>query len=80
MSGRTLEQVEKLTPVARRLEGDTVIVTGAGHGIGRAAAERFAAEGANVVVNDINPEVADAVAGELRTRYGEGSAIGFGGT
>lgn len=79
MSGRTLEHVEKLTPVARRLEGDTVIVTGAGYGIGRAAVERFAAEGANVVVNDIDPEVADAVAGELRTRYGDGSAIGFGG-
>ncbi len=33
-----------------RFEGKTVIVTGAGSGIGKATAERFAAEGANVVL------------------------------
>lgn len=37
----------------RRLEGKTAIVTGAAYGIGYAAAERFAAEGANVVIADI---------------------------
>ena len=79
MNGRTLEQVEKIEPVARRLAGDTVVVTGAGNGIGRAAVERFAAEGANVVVNDIDPDVAGAVADELCSRYGAGRAIGFGG-
>lgn len=79
MNGRTLEQVEKIEPVARRLEGDTLIVTGAGNGIGRAAVERFAAEGANVVVNDIDPDVAGAVAEELCSRYGAGRALGFGG-
>lgn len=79
MNGRTLEQVEKIEPVARRLAGDTVVVTGAGNGIGRAAVERFAAEGANVVVNDIDPDVAGAVAEELCSRYGAGRAIGFGG-
>ena len=79
MNGRTLEQVEKIEPVARRLAGDTVVVTGAGNGIGRAAVERFAAEGANVVVNDIDPDVAGAVAEELCSRYGAGRAIGHGG-
>ena len=79
MTHPKLEEVEKITPVARRLEGDTVVVTGGGNGIGRAAVERFAAEGANVVVNDIDPEVAEAVAEELRSRYGGGRAIGFGG-
>ena len=79
MNGRTLEQVEKIEPVARRLAGDTVVVTGAGNGIGRAAVERFAAEGANVVVNDIDPDVAGAVADELCSRYGAGRALGFGG-
>lgn len=38
---------------AKRLEGRTAIVTGSAYGIGFAAAERFAAEGANVVLVDI---------------------------
>jgi NAD(P)-dependent dehydrogenase (short-subunit alcohol dehydrogenase family) len=49
----------------RRLEGQVAIVTGAGHGIGRAVAQRFAAEGARVVVNDIEPASADAVARDI---------------
>lgn len=38
---------------AKRLEGRTAIVTGSAYGIGYAAAERFAAEGAKVVIADI---------------------------
>ncbi len=48
-----------------RLTGKTALITGAGAGIGRAAALRFAAEGANVVVSDINDEAARAVATEI---------------
>jgi NAD(P)-dependent dehydrogenase (short-subunit alcohol dehydrogenase family) len=43
----------------------TLIVTGAGGGLGRAYALALAAEGANVVVNDIRAEGAQAVAGEI---------------
>jgi glucose 1-dehydrogenase len=39
-----------------RLANKVAIITGAGSGIGRATAQRFAVEGAKVVVADINPE------------------------
>ena len=48
-----------------RLQGKVALVTGAGMGIGRAIAVRFAGEGANVVVSDINDEAARAVATEI---------------
>ena len=47
------------------LLGKSVIVTGGGRGIGRAIARRLAADGANVVVNDIDAEAAAAVAKEI---------------
>ena len=46
-------------------EGRTVIITGAGGGLGRAYALAFAAEGANVVVNDIRLDAAKTVAKEI---------------
>jgi NAD(P)-dependent dehydrogenase (short-subunit alcohol dehydrogenase family) len=47
------------------LQGAGVVVTGAGHGIGRALARRMAAEGARVVVNDLDAEAAATVALEI---------------
>ena len=49
------------------------IITGAGGGLGAAHAKAFAAEGASVVVNDINQDAAQAVVDEI-TASG-GSAI-----
>ncbi len=48
-----------------RLQGKITIITGAAQGIGESYARRFAAEGATVVVADINAEKAAAVAASI---------------
>ena len=48
------------------LKGKTAIVTGSGLGIGRVTILTLAGEGANVVVNDINQDVAEKTAQEAR--------------
>jgi 3-oxoacyl-[acyl-carrier protein] reductase len=53
-----------------------VIITGAGSGIGRACAIRLAADGYAVVVNDIRPAAAQAVAGEIAAAGGKAIPIG----
>ena len=53
-----------------RLDGRVAIVTGAGDGIGRGIARRFAAEGARVLVVDVNETTATAVTNEIVSDLG----------
>jgi NAD(P)-dependent dehydrogenase (short-subunit alcohol dehydrogenase family) len=53
-----------------KLAGKTAVVTGAGSGIGRAAAVLFAREGAAVAVVDLNAEAAKDAAGEITASGG----------
>ncbi len=54
-----------------RLDGKVAVVTGAGQGLGRACAECMAAEGAKVVVSDMNADSGAAVAEGIRAGGGE---------
>src|ERR1700749_3060530 len=56
------------------LEGKAAIVTGSARGIGRATAELFSSEGAKVLINDLDADVAQQTASELA-----GDTLVFGG-
>jgi 2-keto-3-deoxy-L-fuconate dehydrogenase len=49
-----------------RLEGKVTLVTAAGQGIGRAIAEKFAAEGAKLIATDLDPNKLQGLHGKLR--------------
>ncbi|MDD5101861.1 MAG: 3-oxoacyl-[acyl-carrier-protein] reductase [Endomicrobiaceae bacterium] len=52
-----------------RLKGQVAVITGCAQGIGKSIAETFAKEGANIVVSDINMELAQKTADELKSQY-----------
>lgn len=58
-----------------RLENKVAVITGAGQGIGRATAIRFAEEGAHVVVVDLDLDTAQDVAQEINHSQGNALAI-----
>ncbi len=57
--------------MAGALEGRVAVVTGAGDGIGRAIARRYAAEGARVLIAELDPAKGAAVADELNAGNGD---------
>jgi 3-oxoacyl-[acyl-carrier protein] reductase len=58
-----------------KLEGRVAVITGAGQGIGRAVAERFAVEGAHVAVVDYNGDTAKEVAEGISAAGGSAMPI-----
>ena len=60
--------------MGERLAGKIAIITGAGSGIGRASARRFAEEGATVVVNDIDPSSAEETVAGISADGGQAIA------
>jgi 3-oxoacyl-[acyl-carrier protein] reductase len=58
-------QTKEMNPVGV-LDGKAAIVTGSARGIGRATAELLAENGAKVVINDLDADVAEQAAGEIQ--------------
>ena len=58
-----------------RLQGKVAVVTGAGQGLGRSTAQRFATEGAKVVVADMNGETAHDTVGAIAAAGSEAMAV-----
>jgi rhamnulose-1-phosphate aldolase/alcohol dehydrogenase len=67
-----------LAPPEKELARRIALVTGGASGIGRAAAQRLAAEGAHVVVTDLDAAGARKAAEEIVGAVGSGRAVGLG--
>lgn len=59
----------------RRLEGTRVIITGAGHGLGRAYALELARRGARIALLDVDEEAVETTAADIRQADGEAATF-----
>ncbi|MEO0453535.1 MAG: bifunctional rhamnulose-1-phosphate aldolase/short-chain dehydrogenase [Verrucomicrobiota bacterium] len=62
-------------PPENELARQTLIVVGAGSGIGKEVAHRLVKEGGNIVCVDLNAEAAEATAKEITDQYGLGIGV-----
>jgi len=62
-------------PAEKELARQTVIVIGAGSGIGKETAHRLVKEGAHIVCVDLNKDAAEATAKEITDKYGAGIGV-----
>lgn len=60
---------------ASTLKGKTVLITGGANGIGAAFARQWAAEGARLVIGDLDGTAGEALVAELRQKHGDGGHI-----
>lgn len=72
----TREELMQHHAVGPLCDGKVVLITGAASGIGRSAATMFCAEGASVMIADLNEGDAESVAAGLREAGGTASSIG----
>ena len=64
-------KIEEGAKTRKDLDGKVAVIIGAASGIGRATALRFAAEGAHLLLADLDPAAANAVATEINARTPE---------
>ena len=52
------------------MQGKNAVVTGGSRGIGRAISEEFASQGANIIIADIQEDLAESAAKEIADSFG----------